>query len=157
MNPIFKDGIHPESTMQKKIVASYLAGFALFFSLPAEAELPSLAVYVTYALPATGTLEITLFNSEENFMQEAFLQLSGEVKEDGTYSGYFASLEEGDYALVVVNDENDNGEYDSGFLGFGAEPLGYSNNVRALLGRPDFDDVKFSIGPGVNEIKISLD
>lgn len=143
--------------MQKKIVASYLAGFALFFSLPAEAELPSLAVYVTYALPATGTLEITLFNSEENFMQEAFLQLSGEVKEDGTYSGYFASLEEGDYALVVVNDENDNGEYDSGFLGFGAEPLGYSNNVRALLGRPDFDDVKFSIGPGVNEIKISLD
>jgi uncharacterized protein (DUF2141 family) len=157
MNPIFKDEIHPESTMQKKIVASYLAGFALFFSLPAEAELPSLAVYVTYALPATGTLEITLFNSEENFMQEAFLQLSGEVKEDGTYSGYFASLEEGDYALVVVNDENDNGEYDSGFLGFGAEPLGYSNNVRALLGRPDFDDVKFSIGPGVNEIKISLD
>ncbi len=143
--------------MLKKTVASCLAGFVLFFSVPAEAELPSLAVYVTYALPATGTLEITLFNSEENFLQEVFLQLSGEVKEDGTYSGYFAGLEEGEYALVVVNDENDNGEYDSGFLGFGAEPLGYSNNVRPLLGRPDFDEVKFSIGPGVNEIKISLD
>lgn len=143
--------------MLKKIVACYLAGFTLFFSMPAEAELPSLAVYVTYSLPATGTLEITLFNSEENFMQEVFLQLSGEVKEDGTYSGYFAGLEEGEYALVVVNDENGNDEYDSGFLGFGAEPLGYSNNVRPLLGRPDFDDVKFSIGPGVNEIKISLD
>lgn len=143
--------------MLKKIVASYLAGFALFFSLPAEAELPSLAVYVTYPVPAKGTLEITLFNSEETFMQEVFLQLSGEVKEDGAYSGYFAGLEEGEYALVVVNDENDNGEYDSGFLGFGAEPLGYSNNVQPLLGRPGFDDVKFSIGPGVNEIKISLD
>ena len=143
--------------MLKKTVASYLAGLALIFSGPAEAELPSLAVYVTSTVPATGTLEITLFDSEQNFMQEAFLQLSGEVNEDGTYSGYFAGLEEGDYALVVVNDENGNGGYDSGFLGFGAEPLGYSNNVRPLLGRPDFEDVKFSIGPGVNEIKISLE
>jgi len=143
--------------MLKKTVASYLAGLALIVSLPAEAELPSLAVFVTYAVPATGTLEITLFNSEETFMQEVFLQLSGEVKEDGTYSGYFAGLEEGEYALVVVNDKNDNDEYDSGFLGFGAEPLGYSNNVRPLLGRPDFGEVKFSIGPGVNEVKISLD
>jgi uncharacterized protein (DUF2141 family) len=58
--------------------------------------------------------------------------------------------------VVAVHDENDNGAFDSGFLGFGGESLGYSNNVRPFLGRPDFDDVKLSIGPGQTEIEISL-
>jgi uncharacterized protein (DUF2141 family) len=57
---------------------------------------------------------------------------------------------------VVVHDENDNGAYDSGFLGFGGESLGYSNNARSWLGRPDFDDAKLSIGAEGAEIEISL-
>ncbi len=89
-------------------------------------------------------------------MKEVFLQKRGKPDENGTYVAEFAAIIEGDYAIVVVHDENDSQSFDSGFLGFGSERLGYSNNVRPFMGRPDFDDVKMSIGVEDTEIEISL-
>ena len=143
--------------MPKPKITSLLTSILLFSSMPVSAELPSLKVTVTDAATTTGTVEVTLFNSSESFLKEAFLQQGGEVGENGTFVAEFAGLEEGDYAVVVVHDENDNGAYDSGFLGFGGESLGYSNNARSWLGRPDFDDAKLSIGAEGTEIEISLD
>ncbi len=133
-----------------------LTSMFLFCALPVTAELSSLKVTVVDAATTTGTIEVTLFNSTESFLNDAFLQQDGKVAENGEFVADFAGLEEGEYAVVVVHDENDNGVYDSGFLGFGAEGLGYSNNVRFYLGRPDFEDVKLSIGAGPTEIEISI-
>jgi uncharacterized protein (DUF2141 family) len=124
--------------------------------MPVSAELSSLKITVTEATTTTGTIEVTLFDSGESFLKKSFLQQGGKVDENGLFVAEFAGLEEGEYAVVVVHDENDNGAFDSGFLGFGGESLGYSNNVRPFLGRPDFDEVKLSIGPGQTEIEISL-
>ena len=137
-------------------ITSFLTGMLLFSSMPVSAELSSLKVTVTNAVTTTGTVEVTLFNSSESFLKEAFLQQGGKVGEDGTFVAEFAGLEEGEYAVVAVHDENDNGAYDSGFLGFGGESLGYSNNARSWLSRPDFDDAKLSIGAEGTEIEISL-
>lgn len=137
-------------------ITSLLTSILLFTPIPASAELASLKVTVTDAATTTGTIEVTLFDSSESFLKEVFLQQSGKVGENKTFVAEFAGLEEGEYAVVVVHDENDSGAYDSGFLGFGGENLGYSNNVRSLLGRPDFDEVKLSIGAGPTEIEISL-
>ena len=109
------------------------------------------------ALPATGTVEVSLFNSEESFMQEVYIQKSGQVSESGEFTAEFAGLEEGEYAVVAVHDENGNQAYDSGFLGFGKEGLGYSNNVRPWFGRPDFEETKFSVKTERTEIEITLD
>ncbi len=128
----------------------------LISSMPVSAELSSLKITVTEATTTTGTIEVTLFDSGESFLKKSFLQQGGKVDENGLFVAEFAGLEEGEYAVVVVHDENDNGAFDSGFLGFGGESLGYSNNVRPFLGRPDFDEVKLSIGPGQTEIEISL-
>jgi len=134
-----------------------LISLALLVPSLAAAELPDLTVRVTNALPATGTLEITLFNSDESFLKEAHLQQSGVASESGIYTAVFASIEEGEYAVVVVHDENGNQKYDSGFLGLGGENLGYSNNARPWLGRPDFEDVKFLVESESKEIEIHLD
>ena len=145
-----------ESAMPNLGITSFLTAMLLLSSMPVSAELSSLKVTVTDAVTTTGSIEVTLFNSSESFLKEAFLQQSGKASEDGTFVAEFVGLEEGEYAVVVVHDENDNGAYDSGFLGFGGESLGYSNNASSWLSRPDFDDAKLSIGAEGAEIEISL-
>jgi uncharacterized protein (DUF2141 family) len=145
-----------ESTMPNRKILSLLTSALLFSSAQASAEMASLTVTVTDAETTNGTIEVTLFNSSESFMNAVFLQKRGRPDENGIYVAEFAGVSEGEYAVVVVHDENDNQAFDSGFLGFGAERLGYSNNVRPFLGRPDFDDVKLSIGVEDTEIEISL-
>jgi uncharacterized protein (DUF2141 family) len=106
--------------------------------------------------PPTGTLEISLFNSAEFFMQNPYLQTSGPINEDGSYHARFGKVPPGEYAVVVVHDENDNGELDTGFLGFGGESYAFSNDVKPLFGRPSFDEVKFAVS-GHTQIQIKLD
>jgi len=134
-----------------------IALVAALLPIAASAELPSIKLTVSGADPATGTIEATLFNSTEDFLLEAFLQESGEVAEDGTFSAEFVGLAAGEYAIVVVHDANDNGVYDAGMFGFGGESVAYSNDASSWLGRPGFDDAKFTIDEGGQTIHISLD
>lgn len=120
------------------------------------AELPTITVVVTGGEPPTGTIEVSLFNSADTFMKEPLLQHSGPIGEDGSYSTEFASVNEGEYAVVVVHDANDNGKLDRGFLGFGGEQYAFSNNARPWFGWPDFDKVKVSVQEST-EIQMNLD
>jgi uncharacterized protein (DUF2141 family) len=123
----------------------------------ALAELPSVRVVVSSLSPATGTVEISLFDSAESFMIEPHLQQSGTAGEDGSFETEFVSLPEGEYAVVVVHDANDNGKLDSGFLGFGGESYGYSNNARSWFGRPDFEDAKIVVDQPGTLVEIDFD
>jgi uncharacterized protein (DUF2141 family) len=125
---------------------AFLPGWAPQAQDEAEpADTLDLIVRVVDADPATGTLEISLFASAELFLKEPFLQTSGPVNEDGTYLARFGKLPPGEYAVVVVHDENDNGQLDTGFLGFGGESYAYSNDAKPLFGRPGFDEAKFAV------------
>lgn len=128
-----------------------------FVPVLAWAQLPGIKLTVSGADPATGTIEASLFNSAQDFLMEAFLQESGEVNEDGTFEAEFAGLEEGEYAIVVVHDANDNGVFDAGLFGFGGESVGYSNNASSWLGRPGFEDAKFTVDRAGQTIHIELD
>jgi uncharacterized protein (DUF2141 family) len=123
--------------------------FALFiFMLSpalALAELPGIRVVVSNLSPATGTVEVSLFDSEETFLKEPYLQESGAAGEDGVFETRFVGLAEGEYAVVVVHDANGNGILDNGFLGFNGENYGYSNNLKPWFGRPGFEKAKVSV------------
>lgn len=113
-------------------------------------------VRVVAGEPPAGTVEISLFNSAENFLKQPYLQTSGPINEDGSYTARFGKVPPGDYAIVVVHDENDNGKLDAGFLGFGGEGYAFSNDVKPLFGRPGFDEVKFGVSTRT-QIEIRLD
>jgi uncharacterized protein (DUF2141 family) len=124
---------------------------------PAWAELPGINVRVSGLSSGMGTVEVSLFNNAEAFMKEPYLQESGKANEDGVFETEFVSLTEGEYAIVVVHDANDNQKLDRGYFGFGAEDYGYSNNVRPWFGRPDFDQAKFTVDQPGTVVEISLD
>ena len=134
---------------------------ALFMSLLspvlALADLPSVRVVVSGLSPATGTVEVSLFDSAESFMVEPHLQQSGTAGEDGSFETEFVSLPDGEYAVVVVHDANDNGKLDRGFLGFGGEGYGFSNNAQSWFGWPDFEDVKIMVDQPATLVEINLD
>ena len=134
-----------------------LAGLAILLPSLCWSALPDLAVHVINAKTASGTIEVSLFNSSESFLKQVHLQQAGTADENGELTVVFAALDEGEYAVVVVHDENGNEKYDSGILGFGSEGLGYSNNVRPWFSRPEFEEVKFSVESESREIEISLD
>jgi uncharacterized protein (DUF2141 family) len=119
-------------------------------------EVFDLTVRVVDAEPVAGTLEISLFNSAESFLKQPYLQTSGAVNEDGSHQALFGKVPPGEYAVVVVHDENGNGKLDTGFLGFGGESYAYSNDARPLFGRPSWDQVKFAVR-AVTRIEISLE
>jgi len=67
------------------------------------------------------------------------------------------SLEYGYYAIKVFHDENSNGELDLNFLGIPTENYGYSNNVSAWFGQPDWGKAKFFFNQREMTIEISVD
>lgn len=121
------------------------------------AELPGIDVRVSHVVPAEGTVEVSVFHSAESFMKEPYLQQSGKPSENGSFETRFVGLPDGDYAIVVVHDANDNGKLDSGFLGFGGENYGYSNQVKPWFTRPEFDDVKISVTVPNTVVEVDLD
>ncbi len=127
------------------------------FPLALQAQLATLEVTVTGLDPASGTVEVTVFNSAESFMKEPFLQQSAAIDGETQHVFTFSSLLDGEYALVVVHDENDNKVLDTGFLGFGGESIGYSNDAGPWLGRPSFEAARIEVGSEDQSITIWLD
>lgn len=123
----------------------------------AFSESPQIDVEVLNLEPATGTVEVSLFDSADSFLVKPLRQQSGKAGENGTFSTSFDDVPKGDYAVVVVHDANDNNTLDLGFLGFGGECHSYSNDARPLLGRPAFEDAKFTVGNTPLSITIDCD
>jgi uncharacterized protein (DUF2141 family) len=123
----------------------------------AHAQLAKLTVVVSGIEPSTGTVEVSVFNTAESFMQKPLLQQSRKVDGLAETTFKFAGVLEGQYAVVVVHDENGNGVLDAGFLGFGGESFAYSNDAKSWLGRPSFEDASFTVSKDDVEILIGLE
>jgi len=52
-------------------------------------------------------------------------------------------LPEGKYAVVIVQDEDKNGELNKNFIGYPTEPYAFSNNAKGSLGPASFEDASF--------------
>jgi uncharacterized protein (DUF2141 family) len=137
--------------------ARCLALSLLMLPALALAEQKTIKVHVYGVQPASGTLEISLFNSTENFMKEPYLQESLPVSEEGLVEVEFANLTDGEYAVVVVHDANDNGALDRGFLGIGGEGYGFSNAAMPWFGWPGFEDASFTVEGPETIVEITLD
>jgi uncharacterized protein (DUF2141 family) len=136
-----------------------LLSISIFLFLPcvAMAQLATLSISVEGIEPVSGTIEVSLFNTADLFMKEPFLQSVSVVESDEAIKVEFSGLLEGDYAVVVVHDENDNGVLDTGFLGFGGESFAFSNDAKPWIGRPSFEEAAITVGTDDLEIVINLD
>ncbi|MDA0338748.1 MAG: DUF2141 domain-containing protein [Proteobacteria bacterium] len=104
-----------------------------------------------------GTFVAALFTTKESFLKDAVMSVSGPVQLDGTGALVFGGVTPGLYAISVFHDKDSDGKLDTNFIGIPSEPVGVSNNPKARMGSPRFEDAKFVLEPGVMHLQIKLE
>ena len=69
---------------------------------------------------------------------------------------HFPQLIPGDYAVMVLHDENGNFVMDKTASGMPLEGYGFSRNAMGKYGPPAFDDAMIELKPGTTKISIEL-
>ncbi len=105
-----------------------------------------------------GVMRFALYNQASGFPthEGRFAHLDVPVSETGSVAAVFTDLAPGTYAVAVYHDENSNGEFDQGFLGFPLEGYGFSRDARGFLAGPRFFSAAVLLEEGEKTIRIRL-
>jgi len=125
----------------------------LFFILLAQGGTQNthrLTVKVQNAPAAKGTVRVTLYSREADFLKKP-TQVR-EIKPVGNQAVVeFEGLPTGDYAAAAYQDANGNGKLDRNFIGIPKEPNGMSNGAKGKYGPPKWRDAVFTLSADVEK------
>jgi uncharacterized protein (DUF2141 family) len=128
--------------------------FILFVSTLGSTQSSKLIVNVTNFKNNHGKVMIGIYKGKENFMKIASVRKLGNIIE-GKAQVVFENLPNGEYAISLYHDENDNNTLDTGWFGIPKEGYGCSNNAKGKMGPPKYEDAKFQLTKD-NELTIKL-
>lgn len=93
-----------------------------------------------------GKILYLLFKNEKGFPDDATKSIfQGEILASEASAGISLNLDEGNYAMTLIHDENENGKLDKNFIGIPKEGFGFSNNPLILFGPPSFAKAVFKL------------
>ncbi len=120
-------------------------GCALLSTATTAAEL---RVDVTGLRSGDGEVHLAVFATPETFPDSDGILAEAIVRAKAAGVHWvFSGLKPGTYALAVYHDENENREFDRGFLGIPLEGFAFSNDATVFFGPPDFADAAVTV-PG---------
>ena len=121
-------------------------------ALPAAppVETSSVTVVVSSLVSTTAAVRLYFYNTREGFLKSGKWAFSKSVKPGGKKEFTLpVELPQGEWAVAITQDLNNNNKIDKNFLGIPTEPYAFSNNVRPTVAAPRFDECKFMVdGPG---------
>ncbi len=115
-----------------------------------------LRVEVTGLKSDQGDVIVALYNSPKGYTDHPYKTYYANINNDKC-EWVMKGLPRGEYAVILVHDENGNHHMDKNFLGMPKEPYAFSNNVKAHLHAPPFSDTKFLVDNGETLVKITLE
>jgi len=127
-----------------------LVATLLLIGLPFSASADTLTVTVNNIKKA-GEIHVAVYDNAEAFEADqgekggaapGITEGTIEMVEPGSVT-YVYELPPGTYAIGIFHDVNLNNKMDNNFFGVPKEQFGFSNNPRALLGPPNFEDAAF--------------
>jgi len=129
------------------------AAYAVGGRQPAAAGTATLHVTLGGVAGRKGALMGAICNKESFLKQCQYFAVQPAV---APHELNFTGIEPGSYAVMVYHDENGNGKLDKTANGMPLEGYGFSRNARGHWGPPAFDDARFDIKPGANEIALDM-
>ncbi|HET8550209.1 MAG TPA: DUF2141 domain-containing protein [Bryobacteraceae bacterium] len=112
----------------------------------------TLTINIEHVRNAAGVVGVLVFNSPrgwpENF--DAALRKKAVAAHPPVTALVIDDLPYGNYAVVVLHDENENRKLDRNFLGIPREGWGMSNNPRARASAPSFRRARFTLARDKN-------
>lgn len=123
-------------------ILTFLLSFTLAFSQ--ENNTSTITVTVSNLKSDKGSVFVALYDKEENFLGKAY---EGSIVKitDKKAIAIFKDVPNGEYAISVFHDENDNKKLDTNFMGIPKEALGCSNGATGFMGPPKYKDAKFTL------------
>ena len=149
-----------EPARAARLLAVGLAGLLLASSaVGAEPQEPVGSLVVTATLRSDeGNVLVSVFAGADGFPDDpdqAVKRVTGPVAGSAA-TVTLSDLPHGTYAVSVCHDENGNGECDENWLGLPKEGTGLSNDARASLGPPKFEDDAGVLDSPEKAIQISV-
>ncbi|MDR1003852.1 MAG: DUF2141 domain-containing protein [Prevotellaceae bacterium] len=126
----------------------------LFLSFTATSTAKTLTIVVNGFKENKGKLMIGIYNSDATFMKKTFKGYAAEVID--TSLEFSVELPEGEYAISVYHDANDNNKLDTGVFGIPSEAYGFSNNAKGYVGAPSYEKAKFTLTTDNLVVRINL-
>ena len=103
-----------------------------------------------------GIIIAALYNDADEFPGgDLFMGESKSLRSSGSIEIVFENVPEGDYAIALVHDANENEDMDTNDQGIPTEGFGFSNGAMGEMGPPDFDQAAFTVD-GDLEMKIRM-
>ena len=90
-----------------------------------------------------GSLLVVVFNSDSTFLKKPVFATKANIHADT--EEVVTSLPEGEYAIFLFQDSNENGKMDTREFGIPIEKYGFSNNVVGKMGPPSFKETCFAL------------
>jgi len=141
--------------MQRLVTLFLIIGFCLF-SQGVSAQ-NSLIIKTLGVASNQGMVRVALYDKAATFLAfEGVYASAFSQAEKGLTLLRFNNLPDGDYAVALFHDKNDNQAMDKNWLGIPTEPLGFSKAGLRLFGPPKFEDCVFSLRSD-QEISITLE
>ena len=106
------------------------------------------AVQTPQPIKVGSEVRLSVYDSEELFLEIAAIKHRGVVNEEGLALITFYGLTPGDYSFAAYLDEDGDGQLDRDPLGRPREPFTFSNGVVPKLRKPTFDETKVRVAPG---------
>ena len=106
-----------------------------------------LTVDVEGVANSRGVVGVLVFRSAVGWPERVSAALTSEAApaQRGLTELVVRGLDKGEYAVVVLHDENENKKLDRNRFNIPVEQWGMSNNPRQLLSAPSFDEASFRL------------
>ncbi|UOG74530.1 DUF2141 domain-containing protein [Hymenobacter tibetensis] len=110
----------------------------------------SVTVVVSALASTKSAVKLYFYNVRDKFLQHGGYAFMRVIQPGGQQQITLPiNLPNGEWAVAITQDTNNNDKLDKNFVGIPTEPYAFSNNVRPKLAAPDFNECKFVVnGPG---------
>ena len=140
----------------KTLVLGILLVICNYLTQAQEATGADITVHINNIKSNNGFILLGLHNPETFMVKEKpALQRIKEKIIEGKIKVVFKNIPKGQYAIMVVHDENANNQMDFELNGMPKEDYGTSNNEMSF-GPPIFEDAKFNVTDENLELEIRL-
>jgi len=121
-----------------------VSSLSMILLLSQHAAAADLTVNISDIEQGKGHILIGLYASEEEYKSGKASFHSKVKAENGKELAVFENLPDGEYAIKIYQDENDNSKLDFNIMGIPKEGYGFSNNV-GMFGAPEYKEAKFIV------------
>jgi uncharacterized protein (DUF2141 family) len=126
------------------LVLAAVSSLSMIILLSQHAVAANLTVNISDIEQGKGHVLVGLYASEEAY-KKGKASFHSKVKAvNGKEVAVFENLPDGEYAVKMYQDENDNNKMDFNMMGIPKEGYGFSNNV-GMFGAPEYTEAKFSV------------